>query len=252
MNLLETTGLCVDYGGIHALRDVSIEVPDRKVVAIVGANGAGKSTLLKSIAGITRASKGSIRLDGQDISNLRPHERLDRGIVLCPEGRRLFPDLTVYENLRVGAYRMRDNRQFRNRLAFLYQVFPRVQEREKQIASSLSGGEQQMVAIARALISKPRVLMLDEPTLGLAPKLILEVARLVQTINRDGVTVVIVEQNAKLALKISDHAFVLETGAVALQGPSADLLASDAVRNAYLGGAAAAPHPGPVPAPAQS
>ena len=238
MNLLETSQLCVDYGGVHALRDVSVSIPDKSVVAIIGANGAGKSTLLKTVAGLTRQSKGSVLLEGQDISALKPHERLDRGIVLCPEGRRLFPDLTVYENIRMGAYRMRSKQQFRERLEFLYSIFPRVAERSKQIASSLSGGEQQMVAIARALVSQPRILMLDEPTLGLAPKLIIEVAKLVQTINRQGVTVLIVEQNAKLALKISNNAFVLETGSVTLHGSSAELLLSDSVQNAYLGGAA--------------
>jgi branched-chain amino acid transport system ATP-binding protein len=235
--LLETANLSVDYGGIHALRDVTVKIPDKGVAAIIGANGAGKSTLLKTISGLVRQSRGSVRLDGQDISSLKPHERLDRGIVLCPEGRRLFPDLTVYENIRMGAYRMRDNQQFRQRLQFLHDIFPRVAERGKQVASSLSGGEQQMVAIARALISKPRILMLDEPTLGLAPKLVHEVAKLVRTINGEGITIVIVEQNAKLALKISDIAFVLETGSVVLEGGSADLLSSDNVQNAYLGGA---------------
>ncbi|MEG0002472.1 MAG: ABC transporter ATP-binding protein [Comamonas sp.] len=237
--MLETTHLCVDYGGVHALRDVSVQVPDKSVVSIIGANGAGKSTLLKTIVGLHRQSSGTVLLDGQDISRLKPHERLDLGIALCPEGRRLFPDLTVYDNIRVGAYRMRDSKLFRQRLEFLHEIFPRVAERGQQIASSLSGGEQQMVAIARALISQPRILMLDEPTLGLAPKLILEVAKLVQTLHSQGVTVVMVEQNAKLALKISDQAFVLETGTVTLQGRSADLLQSDAVQNAYLGGQAA-------------
>lgn len=239
MNLLETTQLCVDYGGVHALRQVSVKVPDKSVVSIIGANGAGKSTLLKTIAGLNRQASGAIVLEGQDISRLRPHERLDLGIVLCPEGRRLFPDLTVHENIRMGAYRMRDSKKFRQRLEFLYDIFPRVAERGHQVASSLSGGEQQMVAIARALVSQPRILMLDEPTLGLAPKLIHEVARLVQTINREGITVVMVEQNAKLALKISDHAYVLETGSVVLGGPSAALLQSDEVQNAYLGGESA-------------
>lgn len=234
--MLEAINLTVDYGGVHALRDVSMHVPAKGVAAIIGANGAGKSTLLKTIAGLVRQSAGDVRLDGEDISRLKPYERLDRGIVLCPEGRRLFPELTVYENIRVGAYRTRDRAQFRKRLDFLYQVFPRVAERHAQIASSLSGGEQQMVAIARALISQPRVLMLDEPTLGLAPKLILEVAKLVQTIRGEGITVVLVEQNAKLALRISDYAFVLETGSLTLEGQSADLLASDNVHDAYLGG----------------
>ncbi|WP_171016036.1 ABC transporter ATP-binding protein [Ramlibacter sp. 2FC] len=238
--MLETTHLSVDYGGVRALRDVSVQIQDKRIVAIIGANGAGKSTLLKTIAGLVRPGSGTVRLDGQDISALKPHERLDRGIVLCPEGRRLFPDLTVQENIRMGAYRMRDKHQFRERLEQLHAIFPRVAERSGQVASSLSGGEQQMVAIARALVSRPRILMLDEPTLGLAPKMIHEVAKLVQAINADGVTVIIVEQNARLALKISDRAYVLETGSVALQGASADLLNSDSVRNAYLGGNAQA------------
>ena len=236
MSLLEVANLSVDYGGVHALRDVSIEVPERQVVAIVGSNGAGKSTLLKTIAGLVVQNHGTVRFDGRDISTLKPPERLDLGIVLCPEGRRLFPDMTVLENIRMGAYRMRDGSMFRRRLDEIQEIFPRIAERRSQVASSLSGGEQQMVAIARALVSQPRVLMLDEPTLGLAPKLIVEVARLVQRIHREGVTVVIVEQNAKLALKISDHAFVLETGSVTLKGQGADLLASEEVRNSYLGG----------------
>ena len=236
MSLLEARDLSVDYDGIHALRSVSVKVPAGKIISIIGANGAGKSTLLKTIAGLVRPNAGVVLLEGKDITRLKPHERLDRGIVLCPEGRRLFPDMTVNENIRMGAYRMLDRSIFHERMNLLHGIFPRVAERGRQTASSLSGGEQQMVAIARALMSRPRILMLDEPTLGLAPKLILEVARLVQNINREGITVVIVEQNAKLALKISDHAFVLETGSVALQGPSADLLRSDEVQNAYLGG----------------
>jgi len=236
MNLLETDSLSVDYGGVHALRKVSVHVPEKTVVAIIGANGAGKSTLLKTIAGLIRPNEGAVRYYGQDISGLKPHERLDRGIVLCPEGRRLFPEMTVYENIRVGAYRTRDRSKFRERLKQLYEIFPRVAERSKQVASSLSGGEQQMVAIARALISSPRVLMLDEPTLGLAPKLILEVVKLVHSVNREGITVIIVEQNAKLALRISDLVFVLETGSVSLEGESKDLLQSRSVQEAYLGG----------------
>lgn len=238
MNLLETKTLGVDYGGIHALRDVSVAVPDKSVVSIIGANGAGKSTLLKTIAGLVRPNSGSVYYDGQDISRLRPHERLDRGIVLCPEGRRLFPEMTVYENIRVGAYRTRDQQKFRQRLDQIYSIFPRVAERSKQLASSLSGGEQQMVAIARALISSPRVLMLDEPTLGLAPKMIVEVARLVQSAHSEGITVLLVEQNAKLALRLSSTAYVLETGSVVLSGSSQDLLSSASVQEAYLGAGA--------------
>ena len=236
MSLLETVGLSVDYGGVHALRDVSVSVTDKSVVAVVGANGAGKSTLLKTISGVVRPSRGRVLLEGRDITQLRPHERLEAGIVLCPEGRKLFADLTVYENIRMGAYRVRDERAFRKGLDFVYSIFPRVAERQKQVASSLSGGEQQMVAIARALISWPRILMLDEPTLGLAPKLVVEVGRLVQTINKEGITVMLVEQNAKLALRISDDGFVLETGSVALKGKSTELLESDDVHHAFLGG----------------
>lgn len=238
MNLLEASNITVDYGGVHALRSVSVAVPDASVVAIIGANGAGKSTLLKTIAGLVRQRDGTIRFDGRDISGLKPHQRLDCGLMLCPEGRRLFPEMTVYENIRVGAYRMRDKAEFRRNLEMIYEIFPRVVERRNQIASSLSGGEQQMVAIARALISRPRMLMLDEPTLGLAPKLIIEVARLVERINGDGITVLIVEQNAKLALRISKTAYVLETGSIAIAGDSSDLLQRPEVQAAYLGGSA--------------
>jgi branched-chain amino acid transport system ATP-binding protein len=234
--LLKTTQLSVDYGGIRALRDVSVHIPDKRVTAIVGANGAGKSTLLKAMVGLSKPSEGTVTLDGEDISRLRPPERLDRGIALCPEGRRLFPELSVSENVQLGAYRSRDKAGTRRRLDLIYEIFPRVAERKKQIASSLSGGEQQMVAIARSLMSQPRILLLDEPTLGLAPKMIVEVARLVKTINQEGITVVLVEQNAKLALKISDYGFVFETGSVTLHGPSEELLKSEAITNAYLGG----------------
>ena len=234
--MLEVVDISVDYGGIHALRGVSVQVPDKGILAIIGANGAGKSTLLKTISGTVRQNRGSVRHNGQDISNLKPHERLDRGIVLCPEGRKLFSELTVGENVRMGAYRVKDKQKVKARLATIHKIFPRVAEREHQLASSLSGGEQQMVAIARALMSEPRILMLDEPTLGLAPKLVVEVARLIKKINQEGVTVVLVEQNARLALRISDFALVLESGAVSVAGKSAELLKSDSVQNAYLGG----------------
>jgi len=236
MTLLEVRNLSVSYGGVTALSDVSVSVPENGVVAVVGANGAGKSTLLKSIAGLVHPSTGQMLLDGRDIVSLKPYERLDRGLALCPEGRRLFPEMTVFENIRVGAYRNRNSGQFRQRLDMLYDIFPRIAERRRQVASSLSGGEQQMVAIARALISQPRILMLDEPTLGLAPKMIHEVARLVQTVSQEGIAVVMVEQNAKLALKISDYGYVLETGELRLEGPSTELLKSDHIVRAYLGG----------------
>jgi branched-chain amino acid transport system ATP-binding protein len=216
--LLEASGLCVAYGGVHALRDVSVRVADRGVVAVIGANGAGKSTLLKTIAGLVRQASGSVRLDGQDISGLKPHERLDRGIVLCPEGRRLFPDLTVYENIRMGAYRMRDNREFRSRLDFLYGIFPRVAERRKQLAASLSGGEQQMVAIARALTSAPKLLLLDEPSGGLAPKFVEEIGAVMMRLKEVGTTMLMVEQNLRLALSAADRFLVLKAGRVSEGG----------------------------------
>lgn len=236
MNLLEIKDLSVDYGGIHALRNISVQIPEGEVVSIIGANGAGKSTLLGAIAGIIKSSHGSIYYDNEDITHLKPHERLDRKLVLSPEGRRLFPELTVSENVRMGAYRTRDKNKYRQRLEHIYEIFPKVAERGSQIAGSLSGGEQQMVAIARALMSQPRLIMLDEPTLGLAPKLVHEVAKLVKTINQEGITVILVEQNAKLALRISDRAVVLETGSVVLEGSSEALLNSDRVQGAYLGG----------------
>ena len=240
MNLLETRDLSVAFGGVHALRSVSIRVAEGSVVALIGANGAGKSTFLRTVMGIERPQSGAILYDGREIGGLRAHERLDRGLVLSPEGRRLFPEMTVYENIRMGAYRSTDKAQFKARLDHIHEIFPRVAERGGQIAGSLSGGEQQMVAIARALMGSPRLLMLDEPTLGLAPKMVHEVAKLVVRINREGITVLLVEQNAKLAMKISDRAYVLETGAVALEGESAALLDSPEVQNAYLGGGHAA------------
>lgn len=239
MSLLEIRNLSVDYGGVHALRDVSVSVAEKSIVSIIGANGAGKSTLLKAITGLVRQNAGSVSLDGKDISALKTHERIDLGITLCPEGRRLFPQMTVFENIRMGAYRMASKREFAERLDFLYQLFPRVAERRTQIASSLSGGEQQMVAIVRSLINRPRVIMLDEPTLGLAPKMVVEVGNLVRRINDEGITVVLVEQNARLALEISHYGFVIETGSIVLRGDSKDLIANDDISKIYLGGSKA-------------
>ena len=236
MTLLEVSNLSVSYAGMQPLRGVSVALPDNSVLAIIGANGAGKSTLLRSIVGLVRHNSGMIRLEGEDLSSMTTRERLAKGIVLCPEGRRLFPDLTVYENICMGAYRIRDKAAVRQQLELLYEIFPRVADRRSQIASSLSGGEQQMVAIARALVSRPRILMLDEPTLGLAPKMVLEVAKLVTTIKQQGTTLILVEQNSKLALRISDYACVLKTGSLVLEGPSADFLQNEKVQEAYLGG----------------
>lgn len=235
MNSLEVKDLSVSYDGILALRNISLGFKDKEIASIIGANGAGKSTLLKAISGLIKPKNGNISFKGQDITNLKTYERLELGIVLCPEGRRLFPDMTVYENLKMGAYQVTNSIEFRRRMDFLHDIFPLIATRRDQIASSMSGGEQQMVAIARSLMSQPKLLLLDEPTLGLAPKLILEVIRLVQSINREGISVVLVEQNAKLALKVSDNAFLLESGNLSMQGSSEELLNSNTVLSAYLG-----------------
>lgn len=236
MSLLEISAITVAYDAVLALNSVSIKVGKQEVVSILGANGAGKSTLLKAIVGLVPSRSGKIVFDGADISQAKPHQCLERGITLCPEGRRLFPQMTVYENIRMGAYRSPDRAVFRQRIELLYDMFPKLAERAGQIASSLSGGEQQMVAIARALMSRPRLLMLDEPTLGLAPMMIHEVARLVKLINAEGIAVLLVEQNAKLALKISERGYVLENGIVSLTGASLELLSNDHVQRIYLGG----------------
>lgn len=236
MSLLEVDGITAAYDDIVALHGVHLDVAPRDVVAVLGANGAGKSTLLKTIVGLVPLREGAIRFESEDISGRKPHETLQRGVTLCPEGRRLFPDMTVGENIRMGAYRCKEPALLRKRLEMLHDMFPKLAERERQLASSLSGGEQQMVAIARAMMSHPKLLLLDEPTLGLAPKMIHEVARLVKLINAEGISVILVEQNAKLALKIAHRGYVLENGRVSLTGPSADLLANDHVQKIYLGG----------------
>lgn len=236
MTLLNVTGASAAYDDVLALHDVSIEVDNAEVVAILGANGAGKSTLLKTIVGLVPLRNGQVTFAGRDISSLRPHQTLREGVTLCPEGRRLFPDMTVEENLRLGAYRFSSRSALHKRIEMLYDMFPKLSERAKQVASSLSGGEQQMVAIARALMSQPRLLLLDEPTLGLAPKMIHEVARLVKIIAGDGIAVVLVEQNAKLALKLASRGYVLEHGNLALSGASNELLSNEHVQRIYLGG----------------
>ncbi|MCC6196644.1 MAG: ABC transporter ATP-binding protein [Burkholderiales bacterium] len=236
MSLLEIDGVTAAYDDIVALHGVTLQVEPGDVVAVLGANGAGKSTLLKTIMGLVPAREGTIRFESRQISGLKPHETMQRGITLCPEGRRLFADMTVAENIRIGAYRCKEPALLRARLDTLHAMFPKLAERERQLASSLSGGEQQMVAIARAMMSQPKLLLLDEPMLGLAPKMIHEVARLVKLINAEGIAVILVEQNAKLALKIAHRGYVLENGRVSLSGASGELLANDHVRKIYLGG----------------
>ncbi|MBH1965877.1 MAG: ABC transporter ATP-binding protein [Comamonadaceae bacterium] len=236
MSLLEVRELDVAYDGVPALRSVDLTVSEGEVVTVLGANGAGKSTLLKAIVGLVPSQRGQLRFKDTDLRGSSPPRCLDLGITLCPEGRRLFPEMTVLENIRMGAYSSRDRAAFKQRLEQMYEMFPKLADRTEQTASSLSGGEQQMVAIARALMSKPKLLLLDEPTLGLAPKMIHEVARLVKLINAEGIAVVLVEQNARLALRISDRGVVLENGEVSLRGSSTELLGNEAVQRIYLGG----------------
>ena len=236
MSTLEVTGLSVRYGTTVALDDVSFRADAGEVTCVLGANGAGKSTLFRTIMGLVRQQGGRVQVDGEDISGSQTQQIVSRGIVLCPEGRRLFPEMSVAENVRMGAYLVRDTEVIRERLDRVHQLFPRIAERAHQQASSLSGGEQQMVAIARAMMGGPRLLLLDEPTLGLAPRLIHEVLQTVRRIRDEGTTVVLVEQNAAQALKVSDRAHVLETGRLAMSGSSAEIMADPRVREIYLGG----------------
>ena len=233
--LLEVRDATVHYHKVAALRGVSMDVPDGSVVTIIGANGAGKSTLLRAISGLETLSEGEIRFDGRRIDGTLPEQVVGLGIAQVPEGRRIFPDLTVQENLDTGAYLRRDREQMARDLDDVFDHFPRLKERRRQWAKTLSGGEQQMLAIGRALMSSPRLLLLDEPTIGLSPVLVQEMARIIKEIHVRGVPVVLVEQNAELALRLADYAYVLETGSVALHGPASELHENDHVRRAYLG-----------------
>jgi branched-chain amino acid transport system ATP-binding protein len=233
--MLEVQNLQVFYGDVQALWDVTFAVRPGEIVTLVGSNGAGKTTTLKTISGLLRPAAGHVRLEGQDIGTLPPHEILTRGIAQIPEGRRLWPHMTVLENLELGAYMAEARRRRDESLRWTLALFPRLRERQGQLAGTLSGGEQQMVAIARGLMSRPRLLMLDEPSLGLAPLLVEEVFRIVREINGQGVTVLLVEQNLRQALEVAHRAYVLETGRVTLSGPSPDVLANAHIRTAYLG-----------------
>ena len=233
--LLEVRDATVHYHKVAALRGVSLDVPDGSVVTIIGANGAGKSTLLRAISGLESLSEGEIRFSGRRIDGTLPEKVVALGIAQVPEGRRVFPDLTVQENLNTGAYLRRDREQVSRDLDGVFEHFPRLRERRRQWAKTLSGGEQQMLAIGRALMSSPRLLLLDEPTIGLSPVLVQEMARIIREIHERGVPVVLVEQNAELALRLADYAYVLEIGSVALHGPASELHENDHVRRAYLG-----------------
>jgi branched-chain amino acid transport system ATP-binding protein len=234
--MLKIQDLHVYYGGIHALKGISIEVPKGKVVTLIGANGAGKSSTLRAVAGLIKSKKGKISYNGKDISGQGPVEIVKSGIVMAPEGRKIFPHLTVVENLRLGAYSRSDAARVEKDIDWICELFPRLQERKDQKGGTLSGGEQQMLALGRALMSAADVIMMDEPSLGLAPMLVKEVFDIIGTINRQGKTVLLVEQNAFAALKIADHAYVLEVGAITLEGSGGELIADARVREAYLGG----------------
>jgi branched-chain amino acid transport system ATP-binding protein len=235
--MLEIKNLAVNYGAIAALHGISLSVPDGRIVTLIGANGAGKTTTLKTVSGLLKPVAGEIVYDGENIAGQPPHRIVARGISQSPEGRMIFANLTVHENLQLGAYLQRNRAVVRNELDRVFLLFPRLKEREKQIAGTLSGGEQQMLAIGRALMSRPRLLLLDEPSLGLAPLLVKTIFEKIVEINREqGLTILLVEQNANLALEISDFAYVLETGKVVLQGASMELRQNPNVKSAYLGG----------------
>ncbi len=235
--MLKISDLHVSYGGIKALRGISLEVPDGKIVTLIGANGAGKSTLLRTISGLVKPPRGSgsIKLDNKELIGLPIHTICAEGIALSPEGRHVFADLTVQENLKIGAYLRKEKDVIENDMKWVYELFPRLKERSWQFAGTLSGGEQQMLAVGRALMSRPKILMLDEPSLGLAPLIVQQIFEIIREINRKGVTILLVEQNANMALKTADIAYVLETGEIVLNGSGKELLENPSVRDAYLG-----------------
>ena len=231
--MLKIDGLKVSYGGIEAVKGITFEVPERKIVTLIGANGAGKSTTLRTIAGLVKPAKGRIHLQGEDITGLSPDRIVAKGVTLVPEGRHVFPDLTVLENLKIGAYLRKDD--LTQDLNWVYELFPRLKERSWQAAGTLSGGEQQMLAVGRALMSLPKIIMMDEPSLGLAPIVVKGIFDIIKEINRMGVTVLLIEQNANMALRIADIGYVLETGNITMTGPGQQLLNDPAIKAAYLG-----------------
>ena len=233
--MLELRNIHTYYGSIRAVRGISITVSGSEMVCLIGANGAGKSTTLMTTSGIHTPTEGSIHFDGKDITKTSAEERVALGISQVPEGRLIFPDMSVLENLQLGAYLRNDKNGIRDDLERIFQFFPVLQNRQKQRGGSLSGGEQQMLAIGRALMSKPKLLLLDEPSLGLAPLIVKQIFEIIQQINADGTTILLVEQNAQIALQVTDRGYVMETGEITIEGASADLLADEGVRQAYLG-----------------
>ena len=234
MSMLEIRDIHVFYGAIHAIKGVSFNVEEHEIVTLIGANGAGKSTILNTIAGLLHPRSGQILLDGNSITGIPAHRMVSLGMALCPEGRRIFQQMSVRENLEMGGY-SRPATEIASSLEDVFQRFPRLKEREKQIAGTLSGGEQQMLAMARALMSKPRLMMLDEPSMGLAPILVEQIFDIIRELHAAGTTILLVEQNAQMALSVADRAYVLETGNISMVGAATELLENDAVRKAYLG-----------------
>ena len=233
--LLKVDNIHVYYGAIHAIKGISFEVNEGEIVTLIGANGAGKSTTLNTVAGLLKPREGSITFEGQSLLGTPAYKLVSRGMALCPEGRRIFQQMTVRENLEMGGF-SRPNNEIEGSLEDVFQRFPRLKEREKQVAGTLSGGEQQMLAMGRALMSKPKLLMLDEPSMGLAPILVEQIFDIIKELHEAGTTILLVEQNAQMALSIADRAYVLGTGMITMSGAAADVLADDRVRAAYLGG----------------
>ncbi|WP_097015297.1 ABC transporter ATP-binding protein [Anaerocolumna aminovalerica] len=232
-NLLTIEDLCVSYGGIKAVKGISLVVPEGDIVTLIGANGAGKSTILRTISGLVKPERGKITYNGEDITGAQTTTLVEKGITLVPEGRRVFPNLTVLENLKIGAYLRKDNLE--EDIQRIYKLFPRLEERSWQLAGTLSGGEQQMLAVGRALMSRPKLIMMDEPSLGLAPIIVNEIMNIIKTINKEGVTILLVEQNANLALRIAHGGYVCETGNITMEGTGMELLNDETVKAAYLG-----------------
>ena len=232
-NLLEIRGLSVNYGGINAVNNIELDVPEGQIVTLIGANGAGKSTILRTISGLVKTKTGSAKYNGEEILGKSPDYIVSKGITLVPEGRRVFTDLTVLENLKIGAYLRKDHIQ--NDIDYVFGLFPRLKEREWQFAGTLSGGEQQMLAVGRALMSRPKLIMMDEPSLGLAPMIVKNIFDIIHTINEKGITVLLIEQNANMALQAAHTAYVIETGNITMQGTGKEILADERIKEAYLG-----------------
>ena len=235
-NILEIKDLQVRYGGIEAVKGISLEVPEGEIVTLIGANGAGKSSTLRTIAGLVKPAAGKIYFKGEDITGMDANEIVKRGITLVPEGRRIFPDMTVLENLKIGAYLRKDQEGIQDDIQRVYKLFPRLEERNWQLAGTLSGGEQQMLAVGRALLAKPKVVMMDEPSLGLAPLVVKDIFEIIKRINgEEGVTVLLIEQNANAALKVANRGYVMEVGHITMTGTGIELLNDEDVKRAYLG-----------------